>query len=165
MARPAPWRSVATLGGWSAAHTPSFADRGRCRVGLIAPARDVRVRSAAGRLISDSRQERELAGVRGPAGDDDRYQLTFLAQDVDVILDVAPRPDHHLTLRGQVLPPSGVLPVFEAAVQWPGGTLRTILGDDLGGFDLYGVPVTAHTLQVTNDDLTVRMSLDLSDWP
>jgi anti-sigma factor RsiW len=120
-----------------------------------------------GHLVSDSRRERELAGVRGPAGgDEDRYQLTYLAQDVDVILDIARQPDHHLTLRGQVLPPPGVLPVFEAAVQWPGGTLRTILGDDLGGFELYGVPSSAHTLKVTNDDLTVRMSLDFTgQWP
>ena len=103
------------------------------------------------------------AGVRGPDSTDTRrYQLTFAAPGVVVVLDVVPDGPSTVTIRGQVIPQLETPPAFEASAQGAGGVVSTILGDELGGFRLSGVPVESRSLVVTNDAVEVQMSLDLS---
>jgi hypothetical protein len=95
--------------------------------------------------------------------DDERYQLTYRAQDLDVVLDISrdssPVGAGSVHVRGQVLANRGLLPVFEAAAHGPFGTIRSILGDELGGFELAGVPDTVTSMTMTNDEVLVDLRL------
>jgi anti-sigma factor RsiW len=103
------------------------------------------------------------AGVRGPASTDtSRYQLTFAAAGLVVVLDVVPDGPSTVTIRGQVIPQLETPPVFEATAQGADGVVSTILGDELGGFRLSGVPVESRSLVVTNDAVEVEMRVNLS---
>ncbi len=120
------------------------------------------LRSLAAALVEDSRLEAQWAGIRSPGADfDQRFQLVYRSDDVDVIVDVTPGPDSEFVLRGQVLVPPGQPPVFEAVARWSQGQVRTILGDEFGGFVLLGVPLAADQLVVSNDLVEVVMPLDL----
>jgi hypothetical protein len=120
------------------------------------------LRSLAAALVEDSRLEAQWTGIRSPGTDfDQRFQLVYRSEDVDVIVDVTPGTDSAFVLRGQVLVPPGQPPVFEAVARWSHGQVRTILGDEFGGFVLLDVPVAAEQLVVSNDLVEVVMPLDL----
>jgi hypothetical protein len=113
-------------------------------------------------LVADSRTVYPDSGVGGPAtGELTRYQLMYHCAQLDLVLDVAEIDAETIDLSGQVLARPGLLPVFEATVHWQGGMRRGRLDDDLGGFALLGVPLTASLLTVTNDDVVASASLDL----
>jgi anti-sigma factor RsiW len=112
--------------------------------------------------VLDTRQL-PLAGVRGvDSADTNRYQLTFTAPGVVVVLDVVPDGPSTVTIRGQVIPQLETPPVFQASARGADRVVSTILGDELGGFRLGAVPVESRSLVVTNDALEVEMGLDLS---
>jgi hypothetical protein len=115
----------------------------------------------------------DLVRVRGPASVGERIQLVFHTEDAEVVLDVTPEgpPGDDsgavptVTVRGQVLPSRPTPPVFEATAQGPSGTLSTILGDDLGCFELAGVPIDTEHLVLTNDELVIEIDVDLRGTP
>jgi hypothetical protein len=113
--------------------------------------------------VLDTRKRPRLVGVRGSdATDAGRYQITFAAPAVIVVLDVVPDGPSTVTIRGQVIPELETPPVFEASARGAHGVVTTILGDELGGFRLTGIPVEAESLVVTNDMVEVEMALSLS---
>ena len=121
--------------------------------------------------VLDTRLVEQITGVRAPAQDPGgRFQITYRAMDIDVVLDVAPersdsdseRSDSDwsgpVTLRGQVLPERATLPVFEAAVHGPFGSITSITGDELSGFELRDVPPQTERLTLTNDLVLIDIS-------
>jgi hypothetical protein len=112
-------------------------------------------------LMFDSRMDRPLTAVRGPA-DTDVIHLAYRSDLADLVIDVHPLPDGQVRLEGQVLPISdSVAPVFEATATGPDIEVRAIDGDELGRFALSPVPVEAVELQVGNGELVLLAPLDL----
>ncbi len=134
-----------------------------------AGAREV-VRVVAQRT-GDSRRHVLPAGVRGSGGlASTRYQLTFAAPQAAVVVDVMfdgfdPEAVETVTLRGQVIAAPGVPPVFVARAESPSGNTSTTSSDGQGSFRLGLVPVDAMALVVSNDELEIRMTLDLPAGP
>lgn len=120
-------------------------------------------RSATVTLIADSRDQVQLAGVRGaPDLDTTAFNLEYEGPDIEVYLDVVVDSDRR-DLRGQILDAAGSPPVFEAICHGPTGTITSIWGDELGGFELSAIPADTHLLVLTNDELTVHVPLDLGE--
>jgi hypothetical protein len=142
---------------------PLVAQRLR-RIPALVRGRAAPVQQLRAAPVLDTRLVDRITGVRAPAQDrGDRFQITYRAQDIDVVLDVAPeRPESDrsgtVTLRGQVLPERATLPVFEAAVHGPFGSITSITGDELGGFELRGVPLQTERLTLTNDLVLIDIS-------
>jgi hypothetical protein len=121
-------------------------------------------RRVTAELALDTRSADHLTGVRAPrVADDERYQLTYRAGDVDVVLDISRDGPATVRVRGQVLADRDALPVFEAAAHGPFGSIRSILGDELGGFDLAAVPDTVTAMSMTNDQILVELTLPAGD--
>jgi hypothetical protein len=113
--------------------------------------------------ILDTRRTEQLVGVRAPAQAGSRFQLTFGADPAVIVLDVQPASDGTATIRGQVIPDDASLPVFHATAIGPSGRATTILGDDLGGFTLRGVPLDVDFVVVTNDDVDIVVPVHLGE--
>ncbi len=111
-------------------------------------------------LVGDSRQAVHVAGYRGATTDNDQFQLTYEGDGVEVVLDIR-TSGQHCVIAGQVLPTGDTPPAFEAIALTGGGPVRTLEGDELGGFDLPPIPVDTTELVLSNGELLVRVPLDL----
>ena len=112
--------------------------------------------------VLDSRTADPLSGVRGAAAELTRYQILVRttsadAPEVEVVLDVAPEGSDRVHVRGQVITTPPMPPVFEVAAYGPYGSMRNLLGDELGNFELSSVPRTTARLELTNDVLTIEL--------
>jgi len=140
---------------------PLLAQRLR-RIPLLLQGRAPMVRTLTAEPVLDSRSSKRLTGVRGPAIDSgDRFQVTCRAGDYSVVLDLAPVSNGTVTLRGQVLPEHRTLPVFEASVCGPYGSITSITGDEHGGFEIKAVPPGTSRLTLTNDLVLIVISADI----
>ena len=91
------------------------------------------------------------ATVRGTRYAPHRRQTVYSADGFDVVLDVEVTEGAGVTLRGQVIPSTETLPVFQATAVTPNGRHTSILGDRFGGFELFDVPPDSAQLELTND--------------
>ncbi len=134
---------------WSNAHA----------TGASAPA------DSAARLIFDSRWDLAPAGARGGPDDRETWHLAYTTEEADLVLDLRRLRDHRVRIDGQVLLAADVDegPVFEAAAMAEGVHARTVDGDELGRFSLASVPDRATHLRLTNGNLVITASVDLSE--
>jgi hypothetical protein len=115
-------------------------------------------------LVLDSRVDADLVGVRGGVSDlDEAFQLAFTGEGVDVLLDVSPAGPGSVHLEGQVLSSDTVAPAWEAMVEYPGGRVRAVDGDELGCFWLREVPADVEYLSLSNGFVEVVIHLPFGE--
>jgi hypothetical protein len=118
----------------------------------------------AGRLVFDSRQHLEPAGVRAVAAAGRSVHLAFSAAGVDLVVDVHRRTDGDLLdLDVQVYLDEDrpQAPVFEAVAKGTGWETRTSDGDVLGRCRLQRIGPEEVGLRVTNGEVALTAPLDL----
>ncbi len=115
--------------------------------------------------IFDSRRDRLAVGVRGPYPDGDTIHLVWRTDLAELIVEARPSGADRFRLTGQVLLGHATSsPIFEAIATGPDCTVRTVDGDHEGRFAL-DVPSNATRLRVSNGDLTILGSIDLTADP
>ncbi|MCP3988162.1 MAG: hypothetical protein GY724_03745 [Actinomycetia bacterium] len=112
-------------------------------------------------LVFDSREGRELVGVRGPASTDDQFHLGFECADGYIMLDVARTGGEEMDIEGQVLLAGVGPPVFEAVARHGARDRSSALGDTFGRFALTAVPASISSLELSNGEMVLVVPLDL----
>lgn len=102
--------------------------------------------------VFDSRDNPVLAGVRGAAEVEERYQRTFATASHGVLLDIQPLADHAVRLEGQVLGVDSAARVWEAQVFFPSGSTTDIGGDENGCFSIEAARLDIDRLRLTNGE-------------
>lgn len=110
-------------------------------------------------VVEDSRQRPIGAGLRG--GGAEAFQITARSASAELLLDVQPDGPESVRIHGQILPGVETDPAFEARSVGGHREVRSVDGDDLGGFSLANVPLDARGIIVTNDALTVELAIVL----
>jgi hypothetical protein len=128
------------------------------------PPRDRQMAQWPAELQYDSRQDRELAGVRGATIRQRTAHLAYVCDVADVVLDLIPTGRGTTTINGQVLLATGEggPPIFTATAYGSSSQFRTIEGDDLGRFHLPDVPLDVDRMMVENGELTITFPLKVS---
>lgn len=122
------------------------------------------VTEIAATLIFDSRKDLASAGVRGAGTADDSVHLAFTCTAADVVLDVRRTSKGDLNLAGQVLPiEPAAAPVFQASARTDGPAIVAMDGDELGRFQVDGVPDAAVELRLSNGQIELVTRFDLRD--
>jgi hypothetical protein len=88
--------------------------------------------------------------VRGVGGATHRCQTVCTAEGFDVLLDIE-LAEGVAAIRGQVIPSTETLPVFQVTAVSPIGRHTSLRGDRFGGFELLAVPLDSSRLELTND--------------
>ena len=126
-----------------------------------APAPTVAQRIWAAGLRFDSWSQRPALALRS-AHEADRH-LLFSADGRDIDLRISPGTPPLYDLQGQVLGPGDAGTVQLAATDGQGETHRCVL-DDLGGFELLGLPAGRYRLSIQLDADTLELpDLDIGD--
>ncbi len=105
--------------------------------------------------VFDSRDNAVLAGLRGPAEVEERYQRTFASDSHGVLLDIQPLADHAIRLEGQVLGVESKARVWEVQVFFPFGSTTDIGGDENGCFAVDVARPDIDRLRLSNGELTI----------
>lgn len=111
-------------------------------------------------LVSDSRAEDAVTGVRGAASTA-AEQLVYLSVRADVVLDVTSTGPRLFSIRGQVLPNVGSAAGYEIRA----GSDDPVTTDRNGVFTLTDVPDSLRVIHVRADDLTLDVPVDLRERP
>lgn len=112
-----------------------------------------------GTLVADSRDVRELAGVRGSTNSESSWTLSYSCEAADIIIDVVPTGAGTVDIDGQVMSHGSGALAYRAAVSGP--TAFTTTSDDLGCFRIPQLPLARYDLVLSNRRVEIQIALDL----
>ena len=122
-------------------------------------AKDRLITAVEAQLVSDTRIDRQLAGVRG-AETGEGWSLSFTSEVADLVIDVWPEPSGALAVEGQVMAHGATASAYRASVAGPKSV--AVEGDRLGRFDLGQLDPGRYDLTVSNGRIQLSAVLDLS---
>ena len=118
------------------------------------------IESQEATLVSDTRFQRDLVGVRGADGVEG-WSMTYTSEMADVVLDVWPQDDGTVSLDGQVMAHGAAASAYRAKVNGPSST--SVSGDRLGRFHVESLLPGPYSVIVDNGRIELELRADLGD--